>query len=119
MELVTTVPVIIPGKSTYTTNEPMVLTAYVAAQDGTVAPTGTVDFYAINSAGVPVYLGTQTLGAPSISFQSPASEAVLTLAVPNPLAPGQYNVFFQYRPSAQSGFESSTSLESQVTVTAG
>jgi hypothetical protein len=97
----------------------MVLTAYVAAQSGSVAPTGSVDFYATNSAGVPIFLGTQTLGATATSFQSPTSEAVFTSAVPNPLAPGQYNVFFQYRPSAQSGFEPSTSLQAQVTITAG
>ena len=119
VEPVTTVPVIIPGNSSYTTNEPMVLTAYVAAQSGTVAPTGTVAFYAVNSAGVPVYLGTQTLGAPATSFQSPTSEAVFTSAVPNSLAPGLYDLFFEYRPDAQSGFEPSASLEAQVTITAG
>jgi hypothetical protein len=119
VESVTTVPEIIPGNSTYTTNEPMVLTAYVAAQSGSVAPTGSVYFYATNSAGVTVYLGTQTLGATATSFQAPTSEAVFTSAVPNPLAPGQYNVFFLYRPSAQSGFEPSTSLQAQVTITAG
>jgi hypothetical protein len=120
VEPVTTVPVIIPGNSTYTTNEPMVLTAYVAAQSGTVAPTGSVYFSATNSAGVTVYLGTQTLGAPSTSFQAPTSEAVFTSAVPNPLAPGQYNLRFLYRPSALSGFFApSISLEAQVTITAG